>query len=91
MRTWIRSSSIYTRIYCAISILWGPATFVKTDNGYYIIKAPRKLTLDEQFNIADYLNGKRFMSRYHAGKKKEKPPKEPKVKKERKLEGRYMI
>jgi hypothetical protein len=37
-----------------------------------ILLLPRAITDKEQNEIFDYLDGKRFMSRYHAGQKKVK-------------------
>jgi len=54
---------------------------------FNIIIAGRPVTDDELAFINDYLDGKRFMSRYHGGAKKEK------VKKERKrgITGKTMV
>lgn len=38
----------------------------------------RVLTPKEKEFISDYINGKRFMSKYHAEQKKQKPPKKDK-------------
>ena len=46
--------------------------------GLNVFVAQEDITHHQRLAIIDYLSGKRFMSRYHAGQKKEK------VKKERK-------
>ena len=57
------------------------------------IEFNRKLTDQEKIMIHDFVDGKRFMSRYHAGAKKEKvvKVKPPRIKKERSPIGRYCI
>jgi hypothetical protein len=54
-------------------------------NGSKVIACDRPVTEREALLINDFLDGKRFMSRYHAGQKKEKVVKEKKVRDSRKV------
>jgi hypothetical protein len=50
-------------------------------NNDNILEAERPITDHEALMMYDYLDGKRFVSRYHAGHKKEKVVKEKKERK----------